>query len=168
MAPICSSSSALRSADGPDLGPELTVLATLTGALDLASHEARMFALRSIASADPRKRDGYTRLIKAIVPEAVRNSLEELLTTKFPDPFIDGFIDQGRAQGRAQGEAHMLLRVLDARGISVPADIRDRISSCADTAQLEAWFDRAIVAKTVSDIFGDLPGDAADDRGREG
>jgi hypothetical protein len=137
---------------GPDLGPELTVLAVLTGALDLASHEARMFALRSIASAGAGQRDGYTRLIKAIVPQAVLESLEELLTTLFKDPFIDGFIDQGRAQG----EAHMLLRMLDARGIDAPAGLRDRISSCTDTTQLEDWFDRAITAKSIGDVFGDM------------
>jgi hypothetical protein len=123
----------------------------LTGALDLSSHEARMFALRSIASADPVQRESYTRLIETILPETVRDPLEELLATKFPNAFIDGYIDKGRAEG----EAHLLLRMLTARGISVPDGVHDRISSCTDTAQLEAWFDRAITATSIGEIFED-------------
>jgi hypothetical protein len=136
---------------GPLLGPELTVLAVLTGALDLGSHEARMFALRSIASAGPGQRDGYTRLIRATASPHVRRALEVLMTRVFKDDFMDGLI----AQGEAKGEASMLLRILVARGIDVPDDVRNRVTACGDTAQIEAWFDRAVTATTLSQVFGD-------------
>jgi hypothetical protein len=55
----------------------------------------------------------------------------------------------------AEGEAEMLLRVLAARGFVVPDDVRQRIRSCTDTAQLEAWGDRAATAPSLEEIFGD-------------
>jgi hypothetical protein len=74
------------------------------------------------------------------------------MTTVFPrDDFIDGLLDQGRAEG----EARMLLRVLAARGFALPGEIRERVVGCTDLAQFEAWADRAVVAESVTEIFGD-------------
>jgi hypothetical protein len=137
------------------LGPELTVLAVLTGALDLSSHEARMFALRSIAHVSTEERDGYTRIIRATATPPVRKALEELMTRVFKDDFMDGLLAQGEAKGEAKGEANMLLRVLAARGLAVTDDLRQRITSCTDTTQLETWFDRAITATALTEVFGD-------------
>ena len=47
-----------------------------------------------------------------------------------------------------------MLRVLTARGLQLPAEIRDRVLSCTDTAQLEVWGDRAATANTLDDVFG--------------
>ena len=71
------------------------------------------------------------------------------MATVFRDEFIDGLLDRGRAEG----EAAMLLRVLAARGFTVPDDVRQRVESCADIAQLEAWGDRAVTAKSLDEIF---------------
>lgn len=54
---------------GARFGPELTVLHVITGDLDLTSHEARMFALMSIAAAPPERRESYTRYIRAVIPQ---------------------------------------------------------------------------------------------------
>jgi hypothetical protein len=134
-----------------DYGPQLVMLNILTGDLDLTSHDARMFALCVIAGAPAELRDGYTRVIRAVIPRKARDALEELMKTVLKDPFIDGYINQGRAQGEAQ----MLLRIMTARGIAVPEHFRLRVTECTDTAQLEAWFDRAITATTVDEIFSD-------------
>jgi hypothetical protein len=48
----------------------------------------------------------------------------------------------------------MLLRVLAARGFTVPDDIRAQVRSCTDTAQLEAWGDRAATASSLGEVFG--------------
>lgn len=81
------------------------------------------------------------------------------MMTHLKDEFVDGFLDQGRAEGRAQGmaqgEAHILLRIMAARGLDVPERIRTRVAACADTARLEAWADRAATATSVDEIFGD-------------
>jgi hypothetical protein len=142
--------------EGPGAGPvsaELTVLAVLTGALDLSSAETRRLVLQAIAGVDAGRREIYTRLIRATASPAVRRALEELMATVFRDEFVDGLLDQGRAQGQAEGEAAMLLRVLAARGFTVPDDIRQRVQSCTDLAQLEAWGDRAVTAGSLEELF---------------
>jgi hypothetical protein len=139
----------------PIYGPQLTVLNILTGDLDLTNHAARMFALLAIAEAPAELRESYTRIIRAVAPESARAALEELMMTHLKDPFVDGFLDQGRAEGRAQGEAHILLRIMAARGLDIPEQVRDRVAECADTARLEAWADRAATATSVDEIFGD-------------
>lgn len=161
LKPIVIGPDTTPSPQGPGEGqaaPELTVLAVLTGALDLGIPEARTFVLRAIAGLDTERRETYTRLIRVTAPEAVRRALEELMATVFKDQFVDGLLDQGRAEGeargRAEGEAEMLLRVLAARGFTVPDSIRQRVRSCTETAQLEAWGDLAATAGALEEIFG--------------
>jgi hypothetical protein len=113
--------------------------------------------LQAIARLDAGRREIYTRLIRATATMEVRRALEELMATVFRDEFIDGLLDQGRAEGeargRAEGEAAMLLRILAARGFGVPDDVRHRVQSCTDLAQLEAWGDRAVTARSLEEIF---------------
>jgi hypothetical protein len=142
----------LPGAGGVAFGPELTVLNVMTGDIDLTTHDGRMLALTSIRPAPDDRRELYTRYIKAVAPQSAREALEELMRTVIKDPFIDGFIAQGEAIGRAKGEASLLLRYLGTR-FSVPAPIRERIMGCLDTAQIEAWFDRATSATTLDEIF---------------
>jgi len=138
----------------PIYGPQLTVLNILTGDLDLTNHAVRMLVLLAIAGAPPEVREGYTRIIRAVAPESARAALEELMMTHLKDEFVDGFLDQGRAEGRAQGEAQILLRIMAARGLDIPEDVRARVAECADTTRLEAWADRAATATSLDDIFG--------------
>jgi hypothetical protein len=134
------------------------VLSVLTGALDLSDPNARTFVLQAIADLDAERQETYTRLIRATASAAVRQALEELMATVFKDEFVDKLLDQGRAEGeargRAEGEAGMLLRILAARGFSVPDEVRGRVLSCGDTAQLEAWGDLAGTAESLEEIFG--------------
>lgn len=127
----------------------LTVLGVLTGAVDLADPDERLSALSALARADSRHREAYTRIIRATATMAVRQALEDLMTTAFKDEFVDGLLDQGRAEG----EAAMLLQVLRARGFEVTASIRQQVVNCADTGQLEAWARLAVNATSLCEIF---------------
>ena len=64
---------------------------------------------------------------------------------------------QGKAEGELKGkletEANAVLRVLRARGLSVPDEVRERILACKDASQLETWLDRASVAGRVEDVL---------------
>jgi hypothetical protein len=92
---------------------------------------------------------GYTRLFLTLVPQSARADLEELMFDDLKDDFVDGWI----AKGHAQGEAQMLLRAMTARGLTIPEDTRLRVTECQDPAQVEAWFDRALTATTIDEIF---------------
>jgi hypothetical protein len=151
--------SPLSGGKGPD--PELLLMAVLTGRLDLSDHETQMLilsVLRALKQTDLANFESYTRLIRYLAPSDAQNALGELMKITFPrDDLIDGWIEvgleQGIAQGEAMGEARILLRVLTARGLEIPDDIRDTVLTCTDTNQLEAWADLAATAPSIDEIF---------------
>jgi hypothetical protein len=63
--------------------------------------------------------------------------------------------DEGREQGRAQGRAEDILLLLERRGIDVSEADRRRITSCDDLDSLGRWFERAITAASVEEVFAD-------------
>jgi hypothetical protein len=131
-------------------GPELAVLAVLTGAIDLNQDSARRLVLASLANLDDSRLATYTVLVRSAVSESARQALEDLMTTKFRDTFVDRLL----AEGEAKGEARTILRVLAARGLEVPAKVREQVLSCTDSSQLETWIDRAAIAVSVEEVFG--------------
>ncbi|MEV6499658.1 hypothetical protein [Streptomyces prunicolor] len=70
--------------------------------------------------------------------------------------YLEGHAE-GRAEGRAENRAAFTLRVLERRGIPVPDDIRERITSCTDLDTLTLWFDRSLTASTAEDLFVETP-----------
>ena len=52
--------------------------------------------------------------------------------------------------------AGVLASVVDARR-SADDEARQRILSCTDPEVLERWLERALTAKTLSDVLGELP-----------
>jgi hypothetical protein len=111
--------------------------------------------LGTLASArlDEERLEIYTHLIRAVASAAARSALEALMTTAFKDEFIDRIKAEGRAEGEVRGRADMLLRVLAARGLEVPATVRVRVLSCTDLSQLDAWGDRAVTATVLDEVF---------------
>jgi hypothetical protein len=60
---------------------------------------------------------------------------------------------EGKAEGKAERSAEYLLRTLAARGLHVDDQARQRIVSCTDMATLDLWFDRALKATRLSEVF---------------
>ena len=58
----------------------------------------------------------------------------------------------GEARGKAMGEAQAVVKVLDARGVAVPEDIRDQILACTDVAQLDIWLQRSATATSAEAV----------------
>jgi len=46
-----------------------------------------------------------------------------------------------------------LSRRRGARGVSVPATVREQILACTDLAQLDTWLRRAVTATTAEDVI---------------
>ena len=59
------------------------------------------------------------------------------------------------AKAKADATAQSLLTFLEARGIAVDAEARDRIMKSGKTSELEKWLVRAATAKTTKEVFGD-------------
>jgi predicted transposase YdaD len=81
---------------------------------------------------------------------------EELMKT-IGEELIEQGMAKGLAKGRVEGLTRSVLRVLDARGLGVDDQARQRILSCTDLELLEQWLERAATASTLSDVLGRLP-----------
>jgi hypothetical protein len=56
-----------------------------------------------------------------------------------------------------QGQADAVVTALETRGIEVPADVLERITSCTDLDQLTNWVRRAVTVRTAQDLFAESP-----------
>ena len=72
---------------------------------------------------------------------------------EYQSDFAKEYVAKGRAEGEAKGRAHAVLDVLRVRGIAVPAEVKETVLSCTDTALLDAWLERAVTAKSVADVI---------------
>jgi len=64
---------------------------------------------------------------------------------------------EGEARGVVQGElrraAASVLTVLEARELSVTAEVRARIEGCQELELLQHWLTRAVTAASADDVF---------------
>jgi predicted deacylase len=58
-----------------------------------------------------------------------------------------------RAEGKAEGKAQAILAFLEARGVVVGSETRERIAACTDEAILNRWIARAAVATTAAEVI---------------
>jgi hypothetical protein len=77
-------------------------------------------------------------------------------TKELMQTWVEEQLERGRQQGEVTGRAGSLLRLLAGRRIHVDDQSRQRIMSCTDIATLDQWFDRAVNATQLSEVFGDL------------
>jgi len=63
---------------------------------------------------------------------------------------------EGRAEGRAAAKAEAVLGLLRHRQGAIPAAVRRRVLSTSDEQLLQRWFDRALTAGSVEDVFEPL------------
>ncbi|WP_259402573.1 hypothetical protein [Microbispora sp. H10670] len=76
--------------------------------------------------------------------------LEEMVTT------IQDFEHLGEkyfSHWLAKGEGDAILNVLEARGLEVPDDVRERIHQCQDLDQLRTWVRRAVTVTSAHELF---------------
>ena len=57
-------------------------------------------------------------------------------------------------KGEAKGKADDILRVLEARGFTVPDEVAERVRACRDIATLDSWLTRAVTLKDIAELFG--------------
>ncbi|GLZ10227.1 hypothetical protein Acsp04_04620 [Actinomadura sp. NBRC 104425] len=63
------------------------------------------------------------------------------------------WIAEGIAEGRIEGEAKSVLLILEARGITVTDEQRQRVLTCTDLQQLETWVRRAATISSADELF---------------
>ncbi|WP_406530939.1 hypothetical protein [Streptomyces sp. I8-5] len=126
---------AITHADNPDVG---AILKTLSAALRDTPE----------AIADPIVELTAQGLGNRPAAQQWRNLVA--VDTSFYKSFMSEEIrDEGRAEGRAEG----ILLVLEARGIDLPDETREKITSCDDPQLLRQWLSRAATAATIEEVF---------------
>jgi hypothetical protein len=152
LEPLVVDAATIPDSGGPGLRehPELVVLAVLTGALDLDQDSSRRLVLTRLAGLDEGRLKTYTVFVLNAASEAARQALEAMMSTA---PFKNDFVDRLLAEGKAEGKAESILSILAVRGLEVSDEIRERVLSCADISQLEAWGRRAVTEDTVDEVF---------------
>jgi len=64
-------------------------------------------------------------------------------------------IAKGRADGRVEGLVESLERLLERRDFPLTHELRQRIAGCEDESLLLRWFDRAVTATALAEVFDD-------------
>ena len=130
----------------------------------MAYHGADATVLNAFASGivslRPDEEKKYYEYGLRMSPEVVRDALEQLMATKYNEPFSKlglSYYGQGREEGREEGlvagERGTVLMVLKARGLQVGDSQRARIDACDDLPTLREWAEAALTAATADDLF---------------
>jgi hypothetical protein len=88
----------------------------------------------------------YLDLIETALGDAARKAFQML-------PQNYQFQGPSYRLGRAEGEAEAVLAFLEARGISVTDEQRERILECDDLERLGVWVRRAATVADASELF---------------
>lgn len=157
---------------GPDNVPIITDLDQVARDLALAAFSAMthgrdpevagiLEALASaLGSADGESFDYFYELLEIGLGDSpARMTWRKLMSmaTYFPGrgTLVEETYLKGVAEGRVAERVHMILFLLEQRGIVVPAEVRERITSCADLDCLEQWLKRACTVAEAADLFTD-------------
>ena len=92
----------------------------------------------------------YMIIVQSSLGEASRKAFEMLHNIQ---PFLSESQRRLVAEGKAEGKAEDILKILAKRGISLTDEHRRRILGCGDLATLDRWFDRALTATAIRELF---------------
>ncbi|WP_224368341.1 hypothetical protein [Hyalangium versicolor] len=144
--------------------PELAVLSAMAHGQEKAGQAIAQAVMAAVEGLEEERVRLYVDLALSSLSEAARKALEALMRSgsyEYQSEFARKYVAQGREEGLQQGlqkgEQAALLEVLDARGLEVDAAARQRILSCTELAQLKAWVRKAVIAKSVQELFEDEP-----------
>jgi hypothetical protein len=155
----------LRSARVPSLAsagqaiddPAMGVMSVAYHGADAAVVDAFAAGILSLSPGEAKK---YYEYGLRMSPEVVRDALEQLMATKYNEPFSKlglTYYGQGREEGREEGlvagERGTVLMVLKARSLQVSESQRARIDACDDLATLKQWAEAALTVATADDLF---------------
>jgi hypothetical protein len=106
---------------------------------------------------DPRARQGVRQVLHSVTGEKrAEEWMKTMGLTLREEGRREGRAEGqavGRAEGRAQERAEGVLRILEARGITVDKRTRKLVLGCSDLDTLDRWFKRALSATSLSDLW---------------
>jgi hypothetical protein len=136
--------------------PELGVLSTMAhGRGDVAVALAiAQAAAHGISGLDRDQWVLYSGLIEASLSDAARKAFEMLPEGQqfFSESQRRSF-ERGEAQGKAEGKAESILTFLEARGLPITEQQRERILTCSEPDLLDRWSRQAATITSTDELF---------------
>ena len=153
--------------------PELAILSGLAHGNEEGGLETVVAALSGVAGLDETRAALYADLLMASLQGAVAKELENMVLAgkyELQSDFAKRYFAEGRAEGRemgreegremgreeglAEGQARALVKMLELKKESVlTVEARQRILECTDVDLIEQWFERAVTASSLDEIF---------------
>jgi hypothetical protein len=162
----------VRSEEEAARSPELAVLSVLIHRDEPHALDVAKAALVGACGLDADRAALYTDLVLALVNDAARAVLEDLMASghyQYQSNFAKRYVEQGRQEGMAEGREQgveqgradalrdAIARVLSARSLALTDAARARLDACTDVATLTAWLERAAIASSEADVFPASP-----------
>jgi hypothetical protein len=139
--------------------PELSVLSALAHGQSEAGEAIGVAFLGAAAGLDEDRRAVYGDLVLSSLNEAARRKLEEMMSSgyQFQSEFARSYVAKGKLEGLQEGtlkaKAQAVLAVLEARGLEVSTEVRERVLASTDLAELDRWIRRAAVVSDARELF---------------
>ena len=141
-------------ADVARRAPELAVLSAMAHGQDDPDLAVRIAITAESAAAGlrPDRALLYSDLIRISLGEAARIAFEALMATGNYE-YQGDFARKYDALGQAKGSVDAVLTFLEARGIALSDEQRDRIKTCSDLETLRHWVRKAATITSADELF---------------
>ncbi|QIS15080.1 hypothetical protein [Nocardia arthritidis] len=150
---------------GPDNVPVITDLETAMAYIPLAALSVITHAyetvvdeiMKPVATAvlsleDPDKQITIELIERGLVGTPALNLWRQLVSVD-PSWFQGPTAQAIREEEAVRRTQQHILRILEVRGVTTPANDRSKILTCRDGNLLDRWLERSGIANTISDVF---------------
>ncbi|WP_437502503.1 hypothetical protein [Sorangium sp. So ce1099] len=131
--------------------PEVVVLSAMAHGQEEAGEAIGVAFLAAAAGLDQERRDLYADVVLSSLNVAARRTLEAMMKSgyEYQSDFARSYVAKGRIEAKAQA----VLAFLEARGLEVPADVRERVLASTDLAELDRWIRRAAIVSDARELL---------------
>ncbi len=135
--------------------PEAVVLSATAHGQSEAAEAIGVAFLAAAAGLDEDRRAVYTDLVLSSMNVAARRRLEAMMKAgyEFQSEFARTYVAKGKLEGELKAKGQAVITFLEARGLEVPADVRERVLASTDLAELDQWIRRAAVVADARQLF---------------
>ncbi|WP_437913752.1 hypothetical protein WME73_46215 [Sorangium sp. So ce302] len=139
--------------------PEVAVLSAMAHGQSEAAEAIGEAFFAAAAGLDEERRAVYGDRVLSSLNAAARRKLEAMMKSgyEFQSEFARSYVAKGRQEGRKEGileaKAHDVLAFLEARGLEVPAEVREHVLASTDLDELDRWIRRAAVISDARELL---------------
>ncbi|WP_437326105.1 hypothetical protein [Sorangium sp. So ce381] len=135
--------------------PEVAVLSAMAHGQSEAAEAIGVAFFEAADELDEERRAVYGDLVLSSLNAAARRKLEAMMKSgyQFQSEFARSYVAKGRQEGILEAKAHDVLVFLEARGLEVPAEVRERVLASTDLDELDRWVRRAAVISDARELL---------------